>query len=145
MSSQCMFENALQAERALGLDLWTEECPEVQGIALAVASPEHTKPIDWAARLDWPAQSVDQRVKLPAWMDTFAAGGGELLLREAGIDDLEELGRTHDLVIVATGRGALGNLFARDAEKSPYDAPQRALALTYVNGLRPRDAFSAVC
>ena len=145
MSSQCMFENALQAERALGLDLWTEECPEVEGIALAVASPEHTKAIDWAARLDWPAQSVDQRVKVPAWMDKFAAGGGELLLREAGIDDLEELGRTHDLVIVATGRGALGNLFARDAEKSPYDAPQRALALTYVNGLRPRDAFSAVC
>src|SRR5438067_8747924 len=145
MSSQCMFENALQAERALGLDLWAEECPEVEGISLTVASSEDTKAIDWAARLDWPAQSVDQRVKVPDWMDSFAAGGGQLLVREAGIEDLEELACTHDLVIVATGRGALGNLFARDAEKSPYDVPQRALALTYVRGLRPREAFSAVC
>src|SRR5438067_2584166 len=144
-SSQCMFENALQAERALGLDLWTEECPGVDGIAVAVASPEGTRTIDWAGRLDWPAQSVDQRVKVPAWMDKFAQGGGELLIREAGIDDLEELARDHDLVIVATGRGAIGNLFSRDAEKSPYDTPQRALALTYVTGLEPRPEYSAVC
>ena len=145
LSSQCMFENALQAERVLGLDLWAAECPEVEGIALTVASADGVRVIEWSARLDWPAQSVDQRVKVPGWMELFVERGGALVVKEAGIEELEALARSHDLVIVASGRGALGNLFARDAEKSPFNAPLRALALTYVSGLTPRPDYTAVC
>jgi flavin reductase (DIM6/NTAB) family NADH-FMN oxidoreductase RutF/2-polyprenyl-6-methoxyphenol hydroxylase-like FAD-dependent oxidoreductase len=145
LSSQCMFESALQAERALGLDRWAESCPPVEGISVAVAGAGDEAAIEWAGRLDWPARSVDQRVKVPAWMDDFVGRGGELVVREAGIDDLEGYARSHDLVVVATGKGALANLFARDTEKSPYDTPQRALALTYVVGMTPRPGYSAVC
>jgi flavin reductase (DIM6/NTAB) family NADH-FMN oxidoreductase RutF len=145
LSSQCMFESALQAERALGLDHWSSDCPPVEGISLAVAGADGGKGIDWAARLDWPAQSVDQRLKIPAWLDEFAARGGELVIREAAVDDLEQYARTHDLTIVAAGKGELGNLFPRDADKSPYETPQRALALTYVTGMAPRPEHSAVC
>jgi len=145
LSSQCMFESALQTERALGLDYWAEDCPPVEGISLAVAAPGGGPAIDWAARLDWPAQSVDQRVKVPGWMDEFARRGGDLVVHEAGLDDLESYAARHDLVVVATGKGPLANLFARDAEKSPYDTPQRALALTYVTGMTPRPDYSAVC
>jgi len=146
LSSQCMFESALQAERALGLDHWSAECPPVEGISLVVPAPDGGgKAIEWAARLDWPAQSVDQRLKVPGWMEEFGRCGGELVLREAVVDDLEHHARSHDLVIVATGRGAFGNLFPRDAEKSPYETPQRALALTYVTGMEPRPEYSAVC
>ena len=49
-----------------------------------------------------------------------------------------------DLVIVAAGKGDIARLFERDAQKSPFDKPQRALALTYVNGLAPRPQHSAV-
>jgi len=35
-------------------------------------------------------------------------------------------------------------LFERDAQRSPFDKPQRALALTYVHGLTPRPDHSAV-
>lgn len=31
MSSQCMFDNALQIERDFGLDLWADDCPPVEG------------------------------------------------------------------------------------------------------------------
>jgi hypothetical protein len=48
-------------------------------------------------------------------------------------------------VIVASGKGDIGRLFERDAEKSPYETPQRALALTYVKGMTPRPEHSAVC
>jgi flavin reductase (DIM6/NTAB) family NADH-FMN oxidoreductase RutF len=146
-SSQCMFESALETERALGLDFWSEECPPVEGIALAVPAADGSgaKAIDWAARLDGPAQSVDQRLKLSGWLGEYERRGGRLVLREAGVDDVERLARDHDLVVVATGKGELGGLFARDVEKSPYDTPQRALALTYVRGMEPRPAFSAVC
>jgi flavin reductase (DIM6/NTAB) family NADH-FMN oxidoreductase RutF len=145
LSSQCMFESALQAERALGLDHWSSDCPPVEAISLAVAGADGGKAIEWAARLDWPAQSVDQRLKVPGWLDEFVARGGELVIREAAVDDLERYARTHDLTIVAAGKGALGNLFPRDADKSPYETPQRALALTYVTGMAPRPEHSAVC
>ena len=139
-SSQCMFESALETERALGLDFWSEECPPVEGISLTVPGA-----FQWSARLDRPAQSVDQRLKLSGWLREYEARGGRLVVQEAGVDDLERLAREHELVIVATGRGVLGGLFPRDSERSPYDAPQRALALTYVRGLEPRREFSAVC
>ena len=145
-SSQCMFETALETERVLGLDFWHDECPPVDGIALALPAPDGSgKGLDWAARLDGPAQSVDQRVKLPAWLGELERRGGSFAVREAGVDDLERYARDNELVLVATGKGSLGGLFPRDSEKSPYDTPQRALALTYVRGLEPRPAHSAVC
>ena len=146
-SSQCMFGTALETERALGLDYWGEACPPVEGIALAVASADgdRGKAIDWAARLDRPAQSVDQRLKLSGWLREYERRGGRLQVQEAGVDDLERLTSENELVVVATGRGELGGLFPRDAERSPYTTPQRALALTYVRGMEPRPGFSAVC
>ncbi|MDP9892322.1 hypothetical protein J2W32_001235 [Variovorax boronicumulans] len=147
MSSQCMFDTSLQIERDLGLDHWASDCPTVDGIGLAVPHPEQkgAKAIDWAARLNASAQSVDQRVKIPAWMDEFQKKGGELVFKDAGIDELEACTQSHDLTLVASGKGEISKLFERDAHKSPYDKPQRALALTYVKGMAPREPFSAVC
>jgi flavin reductase (DIM6/NTAB) family NADH-FMN oxidoreductase RutF len=145
MSSQCMFETALQAERDLGLNWWEQDCPPVEGISLAVPGAGNSKAIDWAARLDGHAKSVDQRIKVSAWMTEFAKRGGELVIREAGIHELEAFTRSHDLVIVASGKGEISGLFARDASKSPFDKPQRSLALTYVKGMKPMQPFSRVC
>jgi hypothetical protein len=146
-SSQCMFATALDNERALGIDFWDDTCPPVEGIALAVPHPEipGAKAIDWGARLDRVAQSVDQRVKFPRWMEHFAASGGELVFHEASVDDLERYAGDSDLVVVAAGKGAIAQFFERDAERSQFDQPMRALALTYVTGMTPRPEFSAVC
>jgi len=144
-SSQCMFDAALEHERSLAMNLWDEECPPVEGISLAVPAPEGGgKAIDWASRLDAPAQSVDQRVKMPAWMEEFEQRGGRLVIQEADIADLERYAADHDLVVVAAGKGDIARLFERDPARSPYDAPQRALALTYVTGMTPKPEFSAV-
>lgn len=144
-SSQCMFDAALGHERALGLDLWPD-APLVEGISFAVAPPEApgTKAISWAHRLDAPAQSIDQRVKFPALMEVFEARGGTLVFEDAGVDDLERYAATSELVLVAAGKGEIAQLFERDAERSQYAVPQRALALTYVTGMKPREEFSAV-
>jgi hypothetical protein len=146
MSSQCMFDAALQTERDLGLNDWEAECPPVEGISLAVPAPDSRgKAIDWAARLDRNAQSVDQRVKMPGWMERLEREGGRLDVRDVGVDDLERYTQEHDLVIVAAGKGDIVQLFARDPERSPYEQPMRALALTYVTGMTRRPEFSAVC
>lgn len=144
MSSQCMFGNALARERTLGLNLWDAECPPVEGISFTVPGPDGGKAISWASRLDVPAQSVDQRVKMPRWMAEFENRGGTIVYEDAGIDDLERYTERADLVIVAAGKGEIAKMFTRDAERSQYDRPQRALALTYVNGMTPRPDHSAV-
>jgi Styrene monooxygenase A putative substrate binding domain/FAD binding domain len=145
MSSQCMFDAALQHERDLGLNFWEDECPDIDGVSLTVPAPDGSgKAIDWAARLDAPAQSVDQRVKMPRWMDEVERGGGTLVIHEATVPDLERYAQGNDLVLVAAGKGEVAQLFERDESRSPYAAPQRALALTYVTGMTPRPEFTAV-
>jgi Styrene monooxygenase A putative substrate binding domain/FAD binding domain len=145
MSSQCMFDAALQHERDLGLNFWEDECPDIDGVSLAVPAPDGSgKAIDWAARLDAPAQSVDQRVKMPRWMEEVERGGGTLVIHEATVPDLERYAQENDLVLVAAGKGDVAQLFERDESRSPYAAPQRALALTYVTGMTPRPEFTAV-
>ena len=147
LSSQCMFDEALQNERDLKLNFWDQTCPTVDSINFTVPSPDGSgaKAIDWNGKLDRPAQSVDQRVKFPAWMAEFTRRGGQLTIHEARAADLEDYAGRADLVIVAAGKGEIPALFERDAEKSLFARPQRALALTYVNGMTPRPEHSAVC
>ncbi len=135
MSSQCMFESALQTERALGLDHWADQCPPIEAVSFTLQGDADSDGLHWIGRLDGVAQSVDQRMKISRWLTDFAAAGGDLRIQAAGVPELEELARTHDLVVVATGKGDLGRIFAPDPRRSPYDRPQRALALTYVTGM----------
>jgi hypothetical protein len=146
MSSQCMFDQALQNERDLGINFWEAECPTVNSISFTVPSPEGNgaKAIDWNGKLDKSAQSVDQRVKIPHWMKEFTRQGGEMVIHDAGIEDLETYAKQSDLVIVAAGKGDIARMFERDATRSPFDKPQRALALTYVKGMAKRADHSAV-
>lgn len=144
MSSQCMFGGALAREQALGLNFWDADCPRVEGIAFTVPDGSGGRAISWASRLDLPAQSVDQRVKMPKWIEEFERRGGQVEITDATVGHLEDYAREADLVIVAAGKGDITKLFTRDDARSAYQAPQRALALTYVDGLKPRPDYSAV-
>ncbi|SOE98781.1 2-polyprenyl-6-methoxyphenol hydroxylase [Burkholderia sp. OK233] len=146
MSSQCMFDTALQTERDLQLNWWEHGCPPIEGIGVALTVPNGTREreFDWSARLPRPAQSVDQRIKMSAWMDEFARRGGDLRILDVGIAELEVLSTTHDLVLLAAGKGEIVSRFERDGARSPFEAPQRALALTYVHGMTPKEPFSRV-
>ncbi|KAA9379004.1 FAD-binding oxidoreductase [Microbispora cellulosiformans] len=144
MSGQCMFGTARAHERALGLDWWADVCPPIEGIELSVPSPAGGKALGWAARLRTPALSVDQRVKMPAWLDEVERLGGKLVIHDATPEDLETYAAQYDLILVAAGKGEIASLFERDAARSTYSTPQRALAVTYVNGLAPRPEHSAV-
>lgn len=145
LSSQAMFGAALDIERDFGVDFWEDECPKIDGVSLTVASPDGDKAIDWAARLTTGhANSIDQRVKMPVWMVEFERLGGKLVIADVTIDSLERIAAECDLVMVASGKGDIGKMFERDAEKSPFDKPMRALGLTYVKNMAPRSEYSAV-
>ncbi|WNI17957.1 styrene monooxygenase/indole monooxygenase family protein [Actinacidiphila sp. ITFR-21] len=138
MSTQCMFTTALQHERDLGLNFWERQAPRIEGVGVSVSAPDASRPIDWVGRLRGYAQSVDQRVKMAGWLETFAERGGRVVLHGVAVSDLDYFARAYDLVLVAAGKGELVSMFGRDASRSPYDAPQRALAVAYVHGLGPR-------
>ncbi len=144
MSSQFQFDDALNTERRLGIAFWEDECPKTEAIAFNLGGPDGQVALSWAAKLDEPGMSVDQRVKFPRWMNEVERRGGKLEIRAVGVDELEQLAAANDLVVVASGKGEIGRLFERDAERSELDRPMRALALAYVTGMKPREDFTAV-
>ena len=143
-SSQFMFHDSLQNERDLGINCWEKECPNTDGIAFAVPGPDSSRALFWEAKLDHPGQSVDQRVKFAGWMEEFAKRGGKVVIQDAGVQELEEYAKNNDLAIVASGKGEIARLFETDAANTPYTTPMRALALTYVKNMVPREKFTAV-
>ena len=106
--------------------------------SFSLTGPGGERAIDWAGRLDAPAQSVDQRVKMSGWMEAFEARGGRVIIHGVTVSDLDRLAARYDLTIVAAGKGELVDLFGRDVPRSRYGAPQRALAVVYVRGLERR-------
>ncbi len=137
MSSQGMQRTALQHERGLGLAFWDNVAPKHDFIEFSLAGEGQQRVVHWRASVPSPGNSVCQRIKIPRWSEEFTRLGGVIEVRPAGIEDLEALARKHDLVVIAAGKGEIGKLFSRDAERSPFDKPMRALALTYVVGMEP--------
>src|SRR5580704_7229836 len=76
MSTQAMFDAALQHERDLGINFWEDEAPHFDGIGFSLAGPHRSLALDWTGHLDAYAQSVDQRVKMSGWMEAFEQRGG---------------------------------------------------------------------
>lgn len=146
MSSQFIFDPALQIERDFGLDQWEKDCPNTDGIGFSIPTPDGSgkKAIHWHARLNAPGQSVDQRVKMPGWMKEFVRRGGDLRFDDVGVPQLEALCAAHELVLLAGGKGDIVNLLGRDDSRSPVRQPMRQLALTYVTGMKRHDYYECV-
>ncbi len=133
-----LFDDALQNERDLGLNLWEEQAPNGEGIHLTFLRDVAEVPLVVQGRLDKPGQAIDQRLKFSAWLRAFEERGGTLVHKTIAAEDLESLAAAHDLVIVAAGKGEITSaLFARDAARSIYETPQRHLALVTVANTRP--------
>lgn len=136
LSTQCLFGSSLAVEQELGLNNWSTQGPNIHSMKVCITNPEAqgTKAIEWQGSLNKPAQSVDQRVKFPLWMADFQAKGGELVVKEVTDDDLNLYAEQSDLVIIASGKGYLKQLFQINRERSPFKKPQRKLTAVYVNG-----------
>ena len=138
MSTQAMFDAALQHERDLGINFWEDEAPHFDGIGFSLAGPDGSPALDWAGHLNAYAQSIDQRVKMSGWMEALEQRGGRVIIHGVTVSDLDRLVTRYDLTIVAAGKGELVQLFGRNAAHSPYTTPQRALSVVYVRGLQRR-------
>lgn len=150
LSTQCMFGESLATERGLGIDFWQDECPQIKGVRYSLGEPDGGLALQFGGRLRAPAQSVDQRLKMPAWMDELERRGGRIELCDLDLPYVEELARDNDLLVVASGKGAFGKLlpeiFPAQREHSPYEKPQRQLAVAYVRGMEDLDrSYFSIC
>ncbi|HET9620046.1 MAG TPA: styrene monooxygenase/indole monooxygenase family protein [Kofleriaceae bacterium] len=126
------FELALAFERELGLAHWEAEAPSVRGVHLTIC-PEIGNPmLRMVGRFASHAQAIDLRLQSHRWMNDFVAAGGKLALGRLDVAELDAIAARHDLVLVASGRGALAELFPRNAQRSVYAAPQRKVAMVIV-------------
>lgn len=144
LSSQGMFDLALQNERKLGLNFWDDVCPKNESFSFAVADNQtHQKAISWQTSVK-PYQSIDQRMKFSAWLSLFVERGGTHFIEAVTLDRLNQIAINHDLTVVATGKGTLSKLFQRDTALSSFSTPQRALSCLYVHEMQPANNASGV-
>lgn len=131
-SSQCVFSSSLRVQQPLEILQATTQDMGITGLHLNIAAGKDREEIDWQGTLDRPALSVDQRVKCAYWIETFIGRGGDFRIEKLSVRRLDELTALYELVVVGTGKGELGQVFATDRARSPFDRPQRAVAVTYV-------------
>lgn len=82
-----------------------------------------------------PSRAVDYRMYLPALMKDFEDRGGSIEYASIQDDDIPALVSRFDLLVVSTGKGALGRMFTHRPELSPYSQPQRLLCVGLYDGV----------
>ena len=142
-STQVMFDPALAYERVYDLNLWEDEAPRIPAVGISV-SPE---PGVRALKFDGPwepyAMSVDQRLKMSAWLELFEDRGGRIIYHPVMTSGLAGLSSMYDLTLIAAGKGEIVELFDRDPVRSKYVTPGRALSAIYLHGMVEPDDFPA--
>jgi len=128
------FELALGYERELGLAHWEHVAPKTGGAFITFCPERGNRLVTMKGRSASYFQAIDLRLQSHRWMNDLEAAGGRIVVEKINVERLDEISAEHDLVLVATGRGPLAELFPRNAERSVYDKPQRKLAMVIVTG-----------
>ncbi|HEX2642495.1 MAG TPA: styrene monooxygenase/indole monooxygenase family protein [Thermoanaerobaculia bacterium] len=137
LATAFMFDRGLSYERELGLNFWDDEVRWGEGIHLDFCIEPNNLLFKMEGRFHAPGHAVDQRLKFSRWMHEFEARGGHLFIEPVDIETLERLTASHDLVVVASGKGEISSLFRRDPVRSAYTKPQRKLILLTLSGVKP--------
>ncbi len=131
-----VFGRSVAVERRLGVDTYEDRAVSGDSIHLFFNPKIGTELIDiWGLLGDAAGYAVDVRLKSYDRMGPFVDAGGELVIGAVTPEELDRIAADHDLTFVATGKGALADLFERDAERSIYDSPQRYLGMLVARGV----------
>jgi hypothetical protein len=130
------FGHTRERERLLGVAHWDRADLDVHGINV---SAETSPPLGFFGRLSQPASGVDFRVYLPRLIGDYLDRGGRFEVVTPDATMIDRLSQRHDMVVVATGQRAFGELFPRDVTRSPFSGPQRRLCAGLFRGIAPSD------
>ncbi len=132
VSVQILYDDARRPEREYRLNFWDEKAPSIAGMRITAHDEQDQPVFDWTGWLDAPAQSVDERVKMSAWLRAFEERGGKVIIHGAASSDLDYLSRMFDLTIVAAGHSGLAEIFSVDTSRKLARMPQVATAIAHI-------------
>ena len=126
----------VERENALGVNHWPDD--GYFGHYYFIGMPN--SPIEFYGDLiSGPSRAVDYRIYLPTLMADFEDRGGGIEYRAISVGDLTELSAEYDLVVIGTGAGGLGKVFARDERSSPVNKPRRQLCAGLFKGIAEQE------
>ncbi|MET1034259.1 MAG: styrene monooxygenase/indole monooxygenase family protein [Arthrobacter sp.] len=136
MNSVAHMHVTLDLESDLGIDHWPgDEYRYISHYHYNGWGEERS----YAGEFTSPSRTLDYRIYLPRLMEDFTDRGGVIEYRDLSAGEIHALTDVHDLVVVSTGKGEIGAMFPKRADKSPYDRPQRKLAVGFWHGVARRD------
>jgi len=138
-STQVMMYRALDRERDVKLNFWDETATPLSGMGINLSPAPGVSAFSFCGAWARPGNSVDQRLKMSAWIELFEDRGGRVIYHPVMSSDLSGLVPLYDLTIIAAGKDEITGIFDRDAEKSYYTRPARHLAAIYLNGIAVPD------
>ncbi|WP_341236230.1 styrene monooxygenase subunit StyA [uncultured Sulfitobacter sp.] len=122
----------IEREDALGCNHWPSSEYGYFGHYYYIGTPE---PIHIYGDLVQPSRAVDYRIYQPALLQDYLDLGGEVIYGPIEHDQIEPISDQHDLTVVCTGKGAIGQMFGRDDRYSPFERPQRMLCVGLFKGI----------
>ena len=126
--------HTLERERALGVHHW--DAAEYGYVCHHHCIAGEDGEVRFRGDFTHPSSVIDYRLYLPRLMEDFQERGGELVLGErVSAEEVNRLSTGHDLLVVAVGRGDMGELFPRREDKSPHERPQRRLSAGIYHGI----------
>jgi 2-polyprenyl-6-methoxyphenol hydroxylase-like FAD-dependent oxidoreductase len=126
-------------EDYLGVNHWKDPKDHYYYHDHAFNFPE---PIKFRGYFSKASRAVDYRIYLPALMEDFQRRGGKIEYRRIEEADIGPLVARFNLLVVAAGKGPLGQLFAYRPEQTPYSQPQRRLCVGLYTGVRQPDPMN---
>ncbi len=123
-NSVARFEHTRARDRKLGVDHWDSPDLGVNGVHFYLGT---SPPLFFRGDLKQPGCFVDMRIYMGRLLEDFAARGGRVEVGALDAAGVERLAASHDLMVVASGRGSLAEMFPRLPDRSPYTQPQRLL------------------
>jgi hypothetical protein len=138
-NTAAFFGTLLAGDKAIGVNHWDTPDYRTHQIDFGVKG---APALAFRADISPPAQFMDMRLYVPKLLEDFAERGGRVITSgPLEAERVAELGRSHDLMIVASGRGSLAGMFPRIPERSPYTEPQRRLFAGLFRGISFPDPF----
>jgi 2-polyprenyl-6-methoxyphenol hydroxylase-like FAD-dependent oxidoreductase len=128
------FPRSLDFDAALGVNHWDDVCPPCEGVSLAFGLKKANRLVALTSRLERPGRAIDVRLLSARWMNDLSERGGRVVIESVTPERLDAIAAENELTVVAAGRKELCSLFARNAERSVYDRPQRKLCLIITRG-----------
>ena len=118
-------------ERTLDVNHWDRPSHDMERLSVRIGGPT---PIAFTGQLA-PPHAVDMRIYWARLLEDFSSRGGRVVIRSVETAELEGLAAVHDLLVVASGRAALSNIFPRVAAHSPFTSPQRLVTAGLFRGI----------